>query len=353
VTGIDFTGAFTIRGPKEASKVDRTVYILLFTCASTRAIHLEVVEDMTTLSFLDAFRCFVSHHSRPAVIMSDNAKTFEKGAKLFQKIFRDPIVTRRLSDQQIEWRFIPKRAPWYGGFWERLIGLAKSALSKILGRTKPTLSAFLALVADAEVVLNDRPLENPSSSVGDEESLSPAHLMYGRRLNTLPYSEETNEEKFDASYGDKPDELKKAVARHQTLLQHFEKRFLVSYLPALREYHQATKKNNPTVIKERDVVLVHDDKPRKDWKMAVAEKLIRSQDGQIRAANIRTANGKTNRPISKLYPLQVAEPSDDPAGSSDGPLSDPAPSSPSRPTRKCAAQTNAAIKRIFEQEDAE
>ncbi|EFX63919.1 hypothetical protein DAPPUDRAFT_334814 [Daphnia pulex] len=144
--------------------------------------------------------------------------------------------------------------------------------------------------------------------------------MYGRRLNTLPYSEETNEEKFDASYGDKPDELKKAVARHQTLLQHFGKRFLASYLPALREYHQATKKNNPTVIKERDVVLVHDDKPRKDWKMAVVEKLIRSQDGQIRAADIRTANGKTNRPISKLYPLQVAEPSDDPAGSSDGPL---------------------------------
>ncbi|XP_045023635.1 uncharacterized protein LOC123468017 [Daphnia magna] len=313
VTGIDFTGAFTIRGPKEAPKVDRTVYILLFTCASTRAIHLEVVEDMTTLSFLDAFRCFVSHHSRPAVIM----------------------------------------APWYGGFWERLIGLAKSALSKILGRTKPTLSAFRALVADAEVVLNDRPLENPSSSIGDVESLSPAHLMYGRRLNTLPYSEETNEEKFDASYGEKPDELKRAITRHQTLLQHFEKRFLASYLPALREYHQATKKNNPTVIKERDVVLVHDEKPRKDWKMAVVEKLIRSQDGQIRAADIRTANGKTNRPISKLYPLQVAEPSDDPAASSDGPLSDPAPSSPSRPTRKCAAQTNAAIKKIFEQEDAE
>jgi hypothetical protein len=353
VTGIDFTGAFTIRGPKEAPKVDRTVYILLFTCASTRAIHLEVVEDLTTLSFLNAFRCFVSHHSRPAVIMSDNAKTFEKGAKLFQKIFRDPIVTRQLSDQQIEWRFIPKRAPWYGGFWERLIGLAKGALSKILGRTKPTLSAFRALVADAEVVLNDRPLENPSSSVGDEESLSPSHLMYGRRINTLPYNEEANEEKFDASYGEKPDELKKAVARHQTLLRHFEKRFLASFLPALREFHQSTRKSHPTVVKEKDVVLVHDDKPRKNWKMAVVEKLIHSQDGQIRAADIRTANGKTNRPISKLYPLQVAEPSDDPAGSPVSPLSDPVPSSPSRPTRKCAVQTNAAIKKIFEQEDAE
>ncbi len=87
--------------------------------------------------------------------------------------------------------------------------------------------------------------------------------------------------------------------------------------------------------------------------MAVVEKLIRSQDRQICAADIRTANGKTNRPITKLYPLQVAEPSDDQAGSLDSPLLDPAPSSHSRPTRKCAAQTNAAIKKIFEQEDAE
>jgi hypothetical protein len=185
-TGVDFTGGFIICGPKEAPKTDRTVYILFFTCASTRAIHLEVVEDFTTLSFLEAFRCcFIAHHSRPAIIMSDNAKTFEKGAKVFQKICRDPLTTKQLSDQKVEWRFIPKRAPWYGGFWERLVGMTKEALSKILGRTKPTFSAFRALVAEAEIVLNDRLLKNPSSVVSDRESLSPAHLMYGRRLNTL------------------------------------------------------------------------------------------------------------------------------------------------------------------------
>jgi hypothetical protein len=93
VTGIDFTGAFTLRGPKEGPKVERPVFILLFTCASTRAIHLEVVEDMTTLSFQKPF-------SVSALITC------------VHKIFRHPITTRQLSDQQIEWRFIPKRAPW-------------------------------------------------------------------------------------------------------------------------------------------------------------------------------------------------------------------------------------------------
>ena len=347
VTGIDFTGSFIIRGPKEAPKKDRIVYILLFTCASTRAIHLEVVEDLTTLSFLEAFRCFIAHHSRPAIIMSDNAKTFEKGAKVFQKIFRDPVTTKQLSDQKVEWRFIPKRAPWYGGFWERLVGMAKEALSKILGRSKPTLSAFRALVADAEAVLNDRPLENPSSVVSDGESLSPAHLMYGRRLNVLHYNKEIDDEKLDSTYGERPDELKKAVIRHQSLIGHFKKRFLSSYLPALREYHQATRKSQPAVVKKEDVVLIHDEKPRKEWKLAVIENLIRSTDGEIRAADIRTANGKTNRPISKLYPLQMTEPASVPVEISSCPANVP---TRSRPVRKCAIKAKAAVKRIFEQE---
>ncbi|KAI9558404.1 hypothetical protein GHT06_015184 [Daphnia sinensis] len=326
MTGVDFTGSFPLRGPKEAPKADRSAYILLFTCASSRVIHLEVVEDMTTVSFLETFRCFVSHHSRPSIILSDNAKNFEKAAKTFQKIFRDPVVLRQLSDQQIEWRFIPKRAP----------------------------CAFRALIADAELVLNDRPLEEPSSYVEDEESLCPAHLMYGRRLNTLPYNEEAAAEILDPSYATESNELKRTVVRHQlrhqALLKQFKKRFLNSYLPALREHHQATKRDWPATIKESDVVLVHDEKPRKEWKMAFVENLIRSHDGKIRAAEIRTAKGKTNRPISKLYPLQVSEPAS-PVIESAPPYSTIPVSPTSRPTRKCADRARAAMKNIFHQEN--
>jgi hypothetical protein len=270
-----------------------------------------------------------------------------RSAKVFQKIFRDPVTTKQLSDQKVEWRFIPKRAPWYGGFWERLVGMAKEALSKILGRSKPTHSAFRALVADAEAVLNDRPLENPSSVVSDGESLSPAHLMYGRRLNVLHYNKEIDDEKLDSTYGERPDELKKAVIRHQSLIGHFKKRFLSSYLPALREYHQSTRKSQPAVVKVEDVVLIHDEKPRKEWKLAVIENLIRSTNGEIRAADIRTANGKTNRPISKLYPLQMTEPASVPVEISSCPANVP---TRSRPVRKCAIKAKAAVKRIFEQE---
>ena len=61
-----------------------------------------------------------------------------------------------------------------------------------------------------------------------------------------------------------------------------------------------------------DVVLVHDDKPRTMWKLAVIEELIRGNDGLVRAANIRTATGKTNRPIVRLVPLEVSSSTNDP-----------------------------------------
>jgi len=56
------------------------------------------------------------------------------------------------------------------------------------------------------------------------------------------------------------------------------------------------------MVKIGDVVLVHDDTPRIRWKL---EGVNKGADGLIRSADIRTANGKTNRPISRLYPLEV------------------------------------------------
>jgi len=52
-------------------------------------------------------------------------------------------------------------------------------------------------------------------------------------------------------------------------------------------------------------VLIHDDTPRKQWKLAVIEGLNKGEDGLIRSANVRTSSGQTNRPITKLYSLEV------------------------------------------------
>lgn len=102
----------------------------------TRGNHLEVVESMSTDGFIDAFRRFSAHHSVPSIVFTDNAKTFEKSSILLVKLMKQPAVQRYLpSKSSIGWRFIPKKAPWYGGAWERLVGLTKSALVKEVGTT--------------------------------------------------------------------------------------------------------------------------------------------------------------------------------------------------------------------------
>jgi hypothetical protein len=365
VVGVDYTGAYTIRGV--SPKDDQKAYICLFTCASTRAIHLELVEDLSAQSFLLAFRRFVSHHSLPSMVISDNATNFECGADFITKIFRNPEVANYLTSQQVDWQFIPKRAPWYGGFWERLIGVTKIALSKMLDRTKPTFDELRTLVAEAEFVLNDRPIEKMSADSQTEEALTPSHLMYGRRFTSLPFDHTAAEEILnDPTFGEKPSILTKSAARLEKSLCAFRKHFTTNYLTALREYHKATRGHHEEIVKIGDVVLVHDESPRHHWKLAVIENLIKSNDGHVRAAEIRTASGKTNRPISKLYPLEVSESTEtiDIQQSIDSPpeqIQQPIDSSPeqiqpiitSRPVRRAATKANQLIKQMTMDEPEE
>ena len=298
VTGVDFTGPLYVRSENSETKC----YICLFTCAVTRAVHLEVVSDLTERSFLQAFRRFASHKSLPYNMISDNASTYLAAADELKQLFQSPSLKESLSRRGVEWQFIPKRAPWYGGFWERLIGLTKKAIKKTLGRAMITLTELQTLAAEVEAILNDRPITHVSSDVSDEEPLTPSHLLYGRRITRLPYPE-IEDEVSDLTFGD-DSPLRQRANKQALTLQQFWYRWKHEYLTSLREFHRSTGTNKQS-IKKGEVVLVHDEKPRSTWKLAVVESLIEGGDGLIRAANIRTSTGRTNRPITKLYPLEV------------------------------------------------
>ncbi|GIX95307.1 reverse transcriptase [Caerostris darwini] len=131
VVGIDFTGAITIKAGDQSCK---KVYIALFTCAVTRAVHIEVVSDMSVKSFIFALRRFLSRRGGCKVIYSDNAKSFRCACEIikgFKKIIIDPSVQEFISSKGVTWKFIPERAPWWGGFWERLMKSIKDPLRKI------------------------------------------------------------------------------------------------------------------------------------------------------------------------------------------------------------------------------
>ena len=277
-TGVDFTGALYVRNQGGESKI----YVCLFTGAVSRAVHLEIVTDLTVETFLQAFRRFSSHKSLPRLLISDNASTYMSAAEELQQLFNSSLLTENIHRKGVMWRFIPKRAPWYGGFWERLIGLTKTALKKVLGRTFATLSSLQTLIVEVEAILNDHPLTYVSPDERDPEPLTPAHLLYGRRIASLPHPMVEDDELDDPSYGTESD-LKKRANTQALILKHFWKRWKLEYLTSLREFHKTTG-NNIQKVQIGDVVLVHDDTPRIRWNLAVIEDIIKGSDGLIRTA---------------------------------------------------------------------
>jgi hypothetical protein len=209
-----------------------------------------------------------------------------------------------LSKRGIQWKFIPKRAPWYGGFWERLIGLTKNSLKKVLGRANGTLEELQTISSETEAILNDRPLTHVSSELEDAEPLTPSHLLYGRRITTLPHPLYEDDEFRDPIFESEPSNIDVQAKLRTHLIQHFWKRWRQEYLTSLREFHKTTG-NNSTEIRVGDVVQVHDDTKRVNWRLAVVQSLIKRKDGLVRAENIKTSTGHTNRPVTKLYPLEV------------------------------------------------
>ena len=97
VTGVDFTGALHVKNGGDEKKV----YICLFTCTSTRAVHLEIVQDLTVESFLLAFRRFANKKSLPKQMLSDNAFTYITAAKDLQKLFESDTLKETIIRQNI------------------------------------------------------------------------------------------------------------------------------------------------------------------------------------------------------------------------------------------------------------
>ncbi|XP_046632893.1 uncharacterized protein LOC124312397 [Daphnia pulicaria] len=306
ITGVDYTGAIQV-----TSKGERiSVYILLFTCGVTRAIHLEVVKDMTAGSFSNALKRFTGHHPIPRLIYSDNASTFVNASNYLLELFNHRKVQEELAAMRILWKFIPKAAPWYGGWWERLIALTKTALRKMVGRTILSFTQLQTVTTQIEAILNDRSLTKISTDENCIQPLTPSHLLYGQRLTTLPYHYDAEEELLDPSYGgpsQQPQVMTKAYLRSQNILRSFRRIWNSKYVPLLREHHQKTKGPMKSTIKVGDVVQIQSESKRANWKLAIIESINRGGDGQVRSAELKTATGRTSRPINKLYPVEVSE----------------------------------------------
>ena len=124
-----------------------------------------------------------------------------------------------------------------------------------------------------------------------------------RTFNTITLVNHTIDEINDPCYNEHSRLFK--VARTQALLlQHFTSRWENEYLTLLRREFHRISGNNDCKITVGGIVLVHDDGPHVQWRLAIVEDLIHGGDGLVHATNIRTSTGQTNRPIVRLIQLE-------------------------------------------------
>ena len=114
--------AFLVQVKRDEGK---KVYLLLFTCSLSRAIHLEVLPNQTTQEFIHALKRLIARRGEPKVIYSDYAKTFVAASKWIEKINKDKLMQKYLIKEEKQRKFNLSRAPWWGGQFERMVGLVK------------------------------------------------------------------------------------------------------------------------------------------------------------------------------------------------------------------------------------
>ena len=194
--GIDFAGPLYVK--TQGLVVERKVWICLYTCCVVRAVHLDIVPDLSANAFLRCFRQFTSRRGFPRKVVSDNGKTFKSSAKAIQAVLTHPDVKQYSSLVGLQWQFNLEKAPWWGGMFERMVKSTKRCLRKAIGRAKLTYDELLTILTEVEMILNSQPLSYMTSD-DVEEPLTPSHLILGRRVINLPTHYEHNDEDFTVS----------------------------------------------------------------------------------------------------------------------------------------------------------
>ncbi|XP_070138706.1 uncharacterized protein [Drosophila bipectinata] len=244
-TGVDYFGPLMVRVRRSSEKR----YGVLFTCLSTRAIHLEVAYSLTTDSCILAVRSFMARRGCPVELWSDNGTNFQGACT---ELHGMEVHSTLISPQ--------------GRAWERLVRSVKTALESILLDKRPSDELLRATLMEA--VVNSRPLTYIPLEDENEESLTPNHFLLGSSTGRGPTMEPIPEGV----------QLKKSWRESQQLADSFWRRWLQEYLPVITRRTKWCEKAKPLV--EGDIVYVCDPgQPRSQWPKGRILKVNLSSDG--------------------------------------------------------------------------
>uniref|UniRef100_A0A5S6Q3R2 Integrase catalytic domain-containing protein n=1 Tax=Trichuris muris TaxID=70415 RepID=A0A5S6Q3R2_TRIMR len=286
--GIDFFGPFAVTVKRSTEKR----YGCIFTCLVSRAVHLELTPSLSLNSVVLALKRFISRRGRPKVIFSDNGKSFVRAAKCLEEELTNldlEKLSASASDLRIHWKFSPPNGPHFGGVWERLIGMAKKALTATLQGNTCTDEVLSTVFAEVEALLNGRPLCYIGDDPSNPEPLTPFLLLTGRANVNVP---------LDITCV-KDCTLSKHWCHAQLIVNRFWRRWLKEYLPTLQRRSKWTK--DQANLEVGDVVVVVEPQlPRGQWPLGRVTEVVKGSDGRVRIATVRTKHRSYVRPVTRL-----------------------------------------------------
>ena len=174
VIGTDFVGPIYY---KLSQKREGKAYLVIFSCSLSRAVHLELLPDLETSTFLPCLKHFTTRQGRPTVIYSDNGCTFVKAAKWLKQVRSDKQLQGFLESHDIQWMFNLSRTPWWGSQFERLIGIIKTTMYKVIGGATLSWNEVNEVLLDVQTQVNRRPLGYVEDDV-ELPILTPASFMF-------------------------------------------------------------------------------------------------------------------------------------------------------------------------------
>ncbi|EPB72220.1 integrase core domain protein [Ancylostoma ceylanicum] len=319
--GLDLFGPLKTRS---TDGVRKKAYGCIFTCSTTRMLHIELIKDSSTTCFLNAVRRFMSRRGVPNSITCDNAPTFMLAEQILTSTLDvEQEIQSFMTKTDIKWRRITPYAPWQGGFYERLIKDIKRALFKALGRKITDEDSLNTILAEIEGCLNSRPLTYLEASPEDFEPIRPIDFLQNRL--SITYKTNTDEgESNDPNFYPRDEaiqlrtrmEAEKALKSSCEVVDKFWKIWNDSYLTSLREQHRRDLHQGRTTVTSPmlgQIVLLHDPmQPRNKWKLGKIIKLQTANDGKVREVQLKMGNGNiVKRPVNLLVPLEVGHDSEE------------------------------------------
>lgn len=300
-SGVDYAGPFNLRLSKHRGRGTYKGFVAVFVCMATKAIHIELASDLSSKSFLAAFKRFVSRRGFCSDIYSDNGTNFVGANRelksMFEKTMTDISTTSAeiLAIKGTKWHFIPANSPHFGGLWEAAVKAFKHHLKRIINQATLTYEEFNTLIISIEASLNSRPLCPMTSDPNDMEALTPGHFLTGGPLNAVP------EPSVLEIQNNRLDRWKLLIKMHQDFWKTWSKEYLCELQQRPNKWR--SQRDN---LQVGDLVIIRDDRlPPSNWQLARVKHAHPGEDGCVRVVTLKYQGGETKRAVNRVCRLPI------------------------------------------------